>query len=97
VDIRIVGAAHKAMTPLFRYARTSRITPAFPIHFCRRPIRMSRLTWSKNFSRSTSSTIRRPDWTSACARTIASCALRPARKAKLRSAPMPGAQGKGGW
>jgi hypothetical protein len=46
--------------PLVRYARTSRITPASATRFCKRSIRMSWLTRSKNFSRSTSTTTAGP-------------------------------------
>ena len=50
------------------------------MRFASRPIRTSWWTRSKNFSRSTSTTQRRPSWMYFCASHTASCARRPGRK-----------------
>ncbi|MGF6609145.1 hypothetical protein OKW45_004067 [Paraburkholderia sp. WSM4175] len=97
IHVRIVGTAHEAVAAPFQFLvhlveqhvsqqrRISRIALASPIRFCRRSIRMSWLTRSKNFSRSTSTTIHRPDYTYDCAASTASCARRPGRKPQLCS------------
>ena len=68
------------MIPAFRYARTSRRTASSAMRLLSRSIRMSWLTRSKNFSRSTSTTTRLPDCTKPRAALSASCARRPGLK-----------------
>ena len=60
------------MIPAFRYARTSRMTPASSMRLLSLSIRMSWLTRSKNLAKSTSTTTRLPDWTYVCAALTAS-------------------------
>ena len=73
------------MIPLFKYARTSRNTDVSLTRLLSRSIRMSWLTRSKNFSRSTSTTTRRPACTWARACFTASWAPRPGLKPWLLS------------